>query len=142
MLPIDALTGLPELIWARVAPGPGGCWVWSGGRSHDGYGRQSGRTVHKEIYRALVGPIALGLQLDHLCRRRDCCNPLHLEPVTKRENGRRGLRGDLTTHCAKGHEYSADNTYVHVRSDGFRRRSCRACNRIAQQRLRAPEASP
>lgn len=37
-----------------------------------------------------------GLELDHLCRVRCCCNPSHLEPVTRAENIRRGLRAKLT----------------------------------------------
>lgn len=32
----------------------------------------------------------LGLELDHLCRQRDCVNPQHLEAVTHSENTRRG----------------------------------------------------
>jgi hypothetical protein len=39
-------------------------------------------------------------------------------------NGRRPVR----THCASGHEYTPENTYVNVR-DGSERRVCRACRR-------------
>lgn len=72
-----------------------GCWIWEGERHYpSGYGRigiGSGKTrmAHRigwEIYR---GPIPDGFVLDHLCRRRDCVNPAHLEPVPPSENGRR-----------------------------------------------------
>lgn len=33
------------------------------------------------------------MQLDHLCRNPACCNPSHLEPVTPKENTRRGNAG-------------------------------------------------
>jgi hypothetical protein len=57
----------------------------------------------------LIGPIPDGLQLDHLCRNKACCNPMHLEPVTARENQRRadialGIRS-AATHCPQGHPY-------------------------------------
>ena len=70
------------------------CWIWTGKRVHNGYGTFSYRVAGKRVYHyahrygyeALVGPIPPGLDLDHLCRRRDCVNPDHLEPVTRREN--------------------------------------------------------
>lgn len=31
-------------------------------------------------------------ELDHLCGVRRCCNPLHLEPVTRTENIRRAVK--------------------------------------------------
>lgn len=74
-----------------------GCWIWALNYTHDGYGRYS-RTVdggqhsgpaHRAIWEEMRGPIPEGLQLDHLCRQRDCVNPDHLEPVTNAENVRR-----------------------------------------------------
>lgn len=38
-----------------------------------------------------MGPLAPGLELDHLCRRRACCLVAHLEPVTRSVNERRKL---------------------------------------------------
>jgi hypothetical protein len=46
--------------------------------------------AHRIAYEAFRGPIAAGLEIDHLCRNPRCCNPVHLEPVTHRENVRRG----------------------------------------------------
>jgi hypothetical protein len=75
-----------------------GCWNWTGARTPKGYGqiRLVGGTTaytHREAYMAYVGQIPEGLHLDHLCRNRSCFNPEHLEPVTPRENARRGLTG-------------------------------------------------
>ena len=47
--------------------------------------------AHRVTYEALVGSIPLGLDLDHLCRVRSGANPAHLEPVTRKENLRRGM---------------------------------------------------
>lgn len=46
--------------------------------------------VHRAAYIEWVGPIPDGLEIDHLCRIRNCIRPLHLEPVTHGENMTRG----------------------------------------------------
>lgn len=86
---------LPPNASKRVAAHPDtGCWLWSGEVNRNGYGRVwvSGKRVmaHRAIYEAIIGGIPAGMVLDHLCRNRLCCNPLHLEPVTVRENTHRG----------------------------------------------------
>jgi len=45
--------------------------------------------VHRIIWQCFYGPLIGKWQLDHLCRNRMCCNPLHLEKVTHKENCRR-----------------------------------------------------
>lgn len=73
-----------------------GCWLWQGAVSTQGYARMSVRrktvSVHALVYEAKYGPIAEGLEFDHVCRVRQCINPDHLEPVTSAENTRRGER--------------------------------------------------
>lgn len=118
-----------------------GCWIWPNAPDSDGYpivkvGGRS-RRAHRLFYEMLVGPIPDGLQLDHLCRVRNCVNPEHLEPVTCRENVQRGLKGRLLTHCRNGHEFSSDNTYV--TPDGSR--TCRECQRASVRKYRARRAS-
>lgn len=90
-----ALHHLPERIRAKVEHSQvTGCWIWLGGNSGDGYGKVSvnGRMkmAHRAVYEIFMGPIPEGLVLDHLCRNRRCCNPLHMEPVTVQENTLRG----------------------------------------------------
>lgn len=71
----------------------GDCWAWQGSIAPNGYGKLGGSWAHRLSYETFVGPIPEGLDLDHLCRNRGCVNPDHLEPVTRKENLRRGLRG-------------------------------------------------
>lgn len=47
------------------------------------------RLLHRYVWEVSVGDIPDKLVLDHLCRNRRCCNPRHLEPVTREENARR-----------------------------------------------------
>jgi len=75
------------------------CWIWQ--RSIvEGYGclRIARKTyyAHRVYWERVNGPIPKGLDLDHLCRVRACCNPAHTEPVTRAENLRRGCRTKLT----------------------------------------------
>jgi len=73
-----------------------GCWIWMGKVNKFGYGslywQGRERIAHRLLYETVRGPVAAGLQLDHLCRVRCCVNPAHLEPVTPRENVRRARR--------------------------------------------------
>lgn len=107
-------TGEPfeRRFWSRVEKaGPDDCWEWTGTRQLNGYGNfgsgaTRSRLVHRIAYELLVGPIPAGLVLDHTCHtrmpecqdnadcpHRRCVNPAHLEPVTYRENIRRGNQG-------------------------------------------------
>lgn len=76
--------------------GPNGCWLWTGTTNPAGYGRfwLDGKRVypHRFAYEMSVGPIADGLQIDHLCRTPRCCNPQHLEAVTPQINSMRSRR--------------------------------------------------
>lgn len=86
---------------AKVDYTSGACWVWTAAQCPNGYGRfgASGGThlPHRLSYEHFVGQIPDGLQIDHLCRNRACVNPTHMEPVTAKENTRRGTAGAVTT---------------------------------------------
>lgn len=129
---------LPEAFWSKAIPEPNsGCWLWTAGCTAAGYSRFLRKYGHRASYEALVGPIPEGLQIDHLCRERSCVNPAHLEPVTCRENVMRGMAPLINaslqlskTHCPKGHEYTASNTYVKKNQNGNPRRACRTCELV------------
>lgn len=104
---------------AKVQIAPGRCWEWTG-QLRNGYGRikVDGHSIQAHIfsYETFLGSIPEGLELDHLCRNRACVNPLHLEPVTRSINVRRGigpliaaLKQKAKTHCPQGHPYSLEN---------------------------------
>lgn len=133
-------------FWDRVdrSNGPNACWPWTAAVQSAGYGFNRGKLAHRTAYEDAVGPIPDGLTIDHLCSNRRCCNPSHLEPVTREENARRGERNRLTrsggrpdlvrrSHCKHGHEFTPDN----VRLVG-NARICRTCSsdRVRSFRLR------
>lgn len=124
------------------------CWLWTATLDHNGYGRfwNGERYVpaHRWSYERLVGPIPVGLQIDHLCRTRACVNPAHLEPVTQRENMLRGVgacsRNAVKTHCPQGHALTPDNLdRSHMLKCG--RRKCRACRNALARRSRAEKTA-
>lgn len=109
-----------------------GCWEWVGAKSGVGYGTVTvggshTKSAHRWMYEQVKGPIPDGMTLDHLCRKRDCVNPDHLEVVTMTENVLRGdgptARNARKTHCARGHQYGA-------REPGTTQRHCTACRNL------------
>lgn len=115
-----------ERVKARITIDSNGCWIWNGAKTSGGYGHvKTGLTTYKHAhvvtYEDKYGPVTEGLELDHLCRVRACCNPDHLEAVTHTENVRRG--GAMVRKCA------------HPDSEFYRRKSngrivyCRTCRR-------------
>ena len=86
-----------DRILDRIGETPDGCWIFTGALSAAGYGvvsrggRGEGNVfTHRATYEHFIAEIPAGLDLDHLCRVRACCNPWHLEPVTRKENVLRG----------------------------------------------------
>lgn len=109
------------------------CWLWLGAMDSKGYGRmrvnKRYKGAHRVAYELWRGEIPEGLVLDHLCKRPDCVNPQHLEPVTQRENLMRGdtlpAKQARITNCPHGHPYSGDNLFYYRGA-----RMCRACSRV------------
>lgn len=91
------------------------CWNWIGGKDQQGYGQgfynHKRERVHRIIYAFFKGKIPRGktMQLDHLCRNVSCCNPEHLELVTPKINGLRGVGIQAINakkiNCKYGHPY-------------------------------------
>jgi len=117
-----------------------GCWLWLAARDKNGYGviNISGkmRSAYRAAYEDSVGPVPVGLELDHLCRVRCCVNPAHLEAVTHQVNQLRGNSvsgvNARKTHCVHGHLYTPESTYRRRFGKG-----CRICHN-ARRRVSPP----
>ena len=94
-------------FWGKLdpRPGPDECWPWPGCRWPEGYGQawDGARTVraHRFAWEVATGrTIPKGMQVNHHCDNRPCCNPAHLYVGTHRDNMRdmwdrgRGQNGD------------------------------------------------
>lgn len=119
-----------QYILDRVVVDQAGCWIWRLSLDRDGYGygcfQKRKWRAHRLSYEAFVGAISDGLQIDHLCRVRNCVNPSHLEQVTCAENVRRGEAGSQAkSACKRGHDFSVHGV---IRKSGAKQ--CRECDRI------------
>lgn len=118
----------------------GVCWSWTAATDRKGYG-QFGTGEGKKVVKAYRwaweeagGVHSPGMNLDHLCRNRNCVRPSHLELVTHRENLIRGetipALNTVKTHCPRGHAYAGKNLYVDAKRG---RRHCRECFKLNQR---------
>lgn len=125
------------------------CWLWTGAKFGSGHGsftigsRTTGvKTMgaHVFSYTLVNGAVPVGLELDHLCRVRNCVRPDHLEPVTQYENMMRGQApaaiNKRKTECPRRHEYNDENTRWRPRGNGRYYRCCAQCERDRSRRRR------
>lgn len=129
--PTYLLSDLPGRIATKIQVDEEGCWLWQSYIRPNGYGQAYWeswpRLAHRLVYTLLVRPLTDTEVLDHLCGKKACVNPAHLEPVTLAENIRRAARANRKETCSKGHP-------IITAASG--RRRCREC---AQGRQRTPE---
>ena len=104
-------------FWSKVEKTKS-CWIWKGSKTSLGYGDFSIDDIriasHRYVFFRKYGYLPKGLVLDYLCRNRACVNPVHLEPITAKENVLRGIGPSALnkkkTHCVRGHEFTSKNT--------------------------------
>ena len=81
----------------------GECLIWTGGQTRGGYGSISADgkklRVHRLAYEREYGPIPQGMEVDHTCHARLCCEPTHLRLATRPQNcsNLSGARRDSAT---------------------------------------------
>ena len=146
--PIGSTAELPlDRFMRNVRIEPNGCWIWIGAKDRRGYGVfcAEGRShrAHKWLYERCFGYVEHGLELGHLVftdGRHDpaCVCPVHVRPITHRENLLEAPTGIAAINAAKGccphgHPYSPDNTYV----DPNGNRECIKCRKQSDREFRS-----
>lgn len=127
-----------ERVWDRITIHDWlDCWPWKLSIGSHGYGqvgwyvgggKTAMTTAHRVVWVAWNGPIPAGMTVDHECRVRRCCNPLHLRLLPNIDNATDNGQG-RKTHCPHGHPYDEENTMHNRRGH----RSCRACARARRE---------
>lgn len=94
---IDSIERLRDMCWMYSAPADplakhdGECWILGSSRDVSVRRDCGGEASYRLAVRLRDGvKVPNGMVVDHLCRVPACCNPLHLDVVTHRENVRRG----------------------------------------------------
>lgn len=132
-------------FWDKCIVQDNGCWEWQGYINPGGYGNfgsGNGKVIltHRWTYQRFSGPLIEGMEIDHLCRNTRCCNPEHLEQVTRQVNAGRTTGFKDThyamgnrTHCKWGHEMTPENSYK--RPDRVNSYACRKCMVVYNRNL-------
>lgn len=133
-----------ESLELRKSVTADGCWEWTGANNGSGYGamydhRTGGMAYpHRVSYELNVGPIPVGMVIDHICFNRLCFNPDHLQAITQSENRLRssavGRKRKRLTHCQNGHPFTNENVIWDRKRE---RRTCKLCNQRRRALIKA-----
>jgi len=119
-------------VFAKIMRLKSGCWVWLGNTAPNGYGliRINGEYMgaHRVAWLAMGNEIPEGKQIDHICCRKNCVNPQHLQVVTGSENQRLGY--ERQSLCRRG---------LHLKKIGYS--ICPLCREQNRRRLRSSPAT-
>jgi len=148
-------------FWSRVDKNaPDGHWLWKGAdRNRDGYGAFEVNGVstqpHIVVFRLMGVEIPKGMVVDHVCRVRKCCNPVHLRIVPPRVNAIENNLSPFAINarapaCKYGHPFTPENTSRHLVKNRKTRhgrpgkpsytRVCLTCKRARYYRMKGQQA--
>jgi hypothetical protein len=129
---------------SRIEIADSGCWIWTGSKTKDGYGKLAlynpkppSQLAHRMAYFWVFGTLP-SLGLDHIvCDNEGCANPYHVTPATAKDNTLRGNNAAANnarkTCCKRGHPFT------HEMFNGVRwTRFCYVCyqEKLAKSRIR------
>jgi hypothetical protein len=91
-----------DRLMRKVCAQPDGCLLFTGYLTEDGYGRVKAQGeavyVHRVVYEKTIGPIPPGMEVDHVCRTRNCVKPEHLALISRSDHGKQGMATRWGTH--------------------------------------------
>lgn len=135
------ILALPDRLASRISIDPATlCWAWTGGRTAAGYGQiaWNGQRlgVHRIMYEQFTGALLSQHEIHHTCENPACCNPDHLQQLTKVEHVSVTPHWvSQRPHCKNGHEYTEENTRYDKTPTGYARR-CLTCQSEKSARRR------
>jgi hypothetical protein len=104
-----------------------GCLLAQGRTDRFGYVFWGKSLAHVVAWERVHGQRPEGMEIDHLCRRRNCVAIHHLQLVTRSENEKRkSMKYRMRWKCPKGHDWPTSK--VMTNQGGI---VCRQCNREA-----------
>lgn len=125
---------LVDRFWSRVEIGDeDDCWLWTGSTNGNyGITRVDGlpMVAHRVAWTLAVGRIPGGRQVHHKCEMKLCCNPHHLEVLSRSAHAQRHPQPPLTACRTCGGELTLRH------SGGKTYRACRACDAARKRKRR------
>ena len=109
------------------------CWLWTGCTGGPGYGQVAigGKKIYTHRLAYFLSRGEMPEEIDHLCKRKLCMNPDHLESVTHRENLLRSTSISTINRakraCPHGHKYDIQKKCGS--------RACRQCKNDSWMRM-------
>lgn len=91
------ITNIADRIFKRIEKRDSGCWLWTGNKWLNGYGKVQGpnkqnnkpeRYAHRAMWMLTNGNIPEGKNVLHICDVRECVNPEHLYLGNQADNVR------------------------------------------------------
>ena len=135
----------PEERLFKKVDKSGECWLWTGGKTHDGYGMMTikGKTtyVHRLSYQLHKGEIPEGMYVCHSCDVPSCINPDHLWLGNNADNMKDMYKKERRVHvrsdtCKRGHVYEEVGFSIR-NAKGVERITCLGCKRMREAKYRA-----
>lgn len=113
-------------FWAKVRK-TDDCWEWTGAKS-TGYARfvykPNGELytgyAHRYSYELHVGPVAPGMQVDHICWNRACVRPDHLRLASSKQNNehRQVAKNNKSGYRGVSWDSNREEWVAHVGNNG------------------------